>query len=242
MADEEKNLAKIRAKLKPNLKLKASERKKLSEDDLKRYDKLTAILAKLKAKEKVGTRELEHWLGKDNYESIAAGWEEEKTYRALLADIPEELKDYEEKLKRGGMFANRRDGKPKTQNKLKEMDDFADKAFDDAADTLTGILAQNPEYARYLDRDVDLAAGATKSIGHCEIGIPRLITSRSIHRQGVSVSDRKRTQNDIKIDVVEDVLKGIVQSTRKIDVKKQSGQSDKLAKLLNNTGLDDELF
>ena len=56
------------------------------------------------------------------------------------------------------------------------------------------------------------------------------------------MNDRKRTQNDIKISVVEDVLKGIAQSTREIDVKEQSVQSDKLKKLLDNTGLDDDIW
>lgn len=239
MAEDTDKLAKVRAKLKKDVKLKASERKKLSEYDLKRYDKLTGILAKLKAGEKVYTSDLQRWL-KDDYAGIAADWEEEMTYRALLADIPQDLKDYEAKLKRGDMFANRRDGKRKAQNKASVMDDFADKAFDEAADCLREILEENPSYVRYLDRNVSLESGAVNSIGHCEIGIPRLITSRSIHRQGVSVSDKKRTKNDIKIAVVEDVLLGIAESTRKTTVKKQSGQSDKLKKLLNNIDNEDD--
>lgn len=235
-------LAKIRAKQRSSLKLKASERKKLSKDDQKRYDKLAGILAKLKAKVKVGARELRHWLGEEDYASIAEGWAEEKTYRAELANIPQDLKDYEAKLKRGGLFTNRRDGKRKEQNKADVMDDFADKAFDDAADFLREILEENPEYVRYLDREVSLEAGATNSIGHCQIGIPRLITSRSIHRQSTRVNESKRTQNNIKIEVVENVLTEIVSSVRDIGVKKQSVQSDKLARLMNNTRLDDDIW
>lgn len=38
------------------------------------------------------------------------------------------------------------------------------------------------------------------------------------------------------------VLTKIAVSTREIDVKEQSGHSDKLAKLLKNMGLDDDIW
>mgnify|MGYP006291500549 CR=1 FL=1 len=117
----------------------------------------------------------------------------------------------------------------------------ADIAFDDAADTLRGILEENPDYVRFLDRDVSLEAGATNSIGHCEIGIPRLITSRSKRRQGPCVYDSKSTIRDMQIRVVEEELRGIVDSVRKADVKKPSVKSDVLEKLLRK-GLDDDLL
>ena len=151
------------------------------------------------------------------------------------------LKDYEEMLKLGDFYANRRDGKRKAQNNATVMDDKADIAFDDAADTLRGILEENPDYVRFLDRDVSLEAGATNSIGYCEIGIPRLITSRSKRREGIGLNESKTKKQQIKIRVVEDVLKGIAESVRKVDVKKPCEKSTKLKQLLNIDN-DDDLF
>ena len=51
MAQSNDSTAKVKAQLRGNIKLKASDRKKLSKDTLKRYDKLTAILVKLNANE-----------------------------------------------------------------------------------------------------------------------------------------------------------------------------------------------
>ena len=53
MADTSKNLTQILAQLRGDLTLKDTERNKLSKNDLKRYDKLTAILEKLKDDETV---------------------------------------------------------------------------------------------------------------------------------------------------------------------------------------------
>lgn len=239
MTDEQaKKLAGIRARLeKPSLT--ASEYNHLSKKDQKRYDKLTGILAKLKANETVYTSDLKRWLG-DAYEGIAATWEYEKVLRKDYAEIPSELKDFEAKLRRGDLFANRRDGKNKAQNKAAVMDDYADKAFDDAADFLQSILEEHPEYAMYLDRDVSLEAGHEDSIAYDEIGIPRLITSRSANRLSNGQLQTKRSKQDIKIEVVEDVLSGIVESVRYTGVIKQSDQSEKLKKLLNNWDNEDD--
>lgn len=239
----DKNAAEVKdqnARLAKMITLREDERNKLSKDDLKRYEKLTLLLANLNAGKTVNTRELKLWL-KDSYDKVAFYREEEKTYLALITDIPEELKDYERMLKLGDFYANRRDGRRKAQNNPTAMDDKADIAFDDAADTLRGILEENPDYVRFLDRDVSLEAGATNGIGHCEISIPRLITSRSKRRQGPCVYDRKSKIRKMQIRVVEEELRNIVDSVRYIDEKKPCAKSEKLQQLLN-IDKDDDFF
>lgn len=241
MADEENKLGKIRAKLKPNLALKVSERKKLPEDDLKRYDKLTAILAKLNAGEKVHNSDLKRWL-KDDYANIAEFWQSEKETRADFTNVPEELRVYEKMVKKGIFYASRSNTSScKGNHQLAEsLHHRSEAAFEKAIERLQELLAEDAGYQQYLDRSVSFHAGS--NIGINPIDIPRLITSRSLDRQGNGLDGHKRTKTDIKIDVIETVLADIAQSTRKIDVQKKSGHSDKLKKLLDNTGLDDELF
>lgn len=197
MADENKILAKIRAKLKPNLKLKESERKKLSEDDLKRYDKLTTLLAKLNAGEKVYTSDLQRWL-KDDYANIAEFWQLEKETRADFTNVPEELRVYEQMVKKGIFYASRSNTSSCKGNhqSAQSLHHLSEAAFEKAIERLQELLAEDAGYQQYLDRLVSFEAGS--EIGINPIDIPRLITSRSLDRQGDGVKAYKRTKTILR--------------------------------------------
>jgi hypothetical protein len=229
----------VRSLLKRDFKLKAAERKQLSREDLKRYDKLTVILAKLKTGEQVYTSDLTRWL-RDDYKTIAERWEEEKQIREQMAYIPDELKEYEAMLSKPIFYANRRDSKGAKHKTADHMDTLSINFFVDAIRRLEEILTVNPSYTRYLDREVEFSNGNIHNISHDEIGVPRLITSRSAYRQGIGQTKRKI--NEIRIEVVEDVLYEIASSVRIIGVEKTSdGSSNKLQELLK-TRSDDDFF
>ena len=240
MTNDKKDLAQIRARLKGGFELNEAERKKLSKDDLKRYDKLTAILAKLNAGEKVYTSDLQRWL-KDDYASIAELWELEKETREQFSSVPEELREYENKIKKGLFFEGRRDYYRRRGHfeAASKMDVRAESEFEDALIRLEELITEDDSYRTYFDRAISFEAGA--AIGTNPIELPRLITSRSLDRQGTGIKAHIRRKQDVKIDVVEQVLTEIAESARNVDVKKPCEKSAKLQQLLNiNT--DDDLF
>jgi len=88
---------------------KANPRRKLNAEERRRLSKLEAIATKLKRGENVQNRQLQTWLGEDEYAQIEVEWEEQLELREELKDKPDELKRYEDKLKEAIMMRNRSD-------------------------------------------------------------------------------------------------------------------------------------
>ncbi len=79
---------------------KANPCRRLSAEERKRLVILETLAAKLKRRENVQNRQLQTWLSADEYEQIAVEWGTQKHFREELKDKPDDLKCYEEKLKR----------------------------------------------------------------------------------------------------------------------------------------------
>lgn len=240
MADNAERFEQIRERLNGRFALNEDERAKLSKTDLKRYDKLTAILAKLNAGEKVYTSDLQRWL-KDDYASIAELWELEKETREQFSSVPEELREYENKIKKGLFFEGRRDSYRRHGNfkAASNMDARAESEFEDALIRLEELITEDDSYRTYFDRAISFEFGS--ALGASAIELPRLITSRSLDRQGKGIKAHIRRKQDVKIDVVEQVLTEIAESARNVDVKKPCENSTKLQQLLNINN-DDDFF
>ena len=94
---------------KPNIKLldllkaKKTKTRKLSElskTEQNRLAKLNAMLDELKRGKNVQNRGLATWLTEEEYESFESDWESQQQIREKLKDKPNELKRYEDKLKK----------------------------------------------------------------------------------------------------------------------------------------------
>ena len=78
---------------------KENPRRKLSDEEAKRLEKLKAIADRLKRRENVQNRRLQTWLSEEEYEQLEYEWKEQLELREELKDKPSDLKRYEEKLK-----------------------------------------------------------------------------------------------------------------------------------------------
>ena len=85
---------------------KSNPRRKLAVDETKRLAKLEAIADKLKRGENVQNRQLKTWLSEDEYAQLEIEWEEQLKLREELKDKPNELKRYNEKLKKVMLYHN----------------------------------------------------------------------------------------------------------------------------------------
>ena len=104
---------------KPNTKLwdllkskKAKARKlsKLSKTQQNRLAKLNGMLDKLRCGENVQNRRLATWLTETEYEGFESDWESQLQIREELNDKPDELKRYEDKLKKAFFNYSRAEG------------------------------------------------------------------------------------------------------------------------------------
>ena len=89
---------------------KTNPRRKLSTDEAMRLGKLEGIADKLRRGENVQNRQLQTWLGEEEYEQLEYAWQEQLQLREELKDKPSDLKRYEEKLKQAPYNYNLAEG------------------------------------------------------------------------------------------------------------------------------------
>jgi hypothetical protein len=169
------------------------------------------IADKLKRGENAQNRQLQTWLSGDEYEQIAAEWQEQLELRNELKDKPSELKRYEEKLKEAIMMRNcsdayHRKGKKSAAYKL---DIKCESLYEDALEILQEIIAADASLQIWFDRNLDFEYGSL--IDASLANLPRLVTSRSIENQ--SDDSRLVKKIDVKIGVVERAIFSIGRDT-----------------------------
>ena len=95
------------------LKSKKAETRKLSElskTEQNRLAKLNGMLDELRRGENVQNRRLATWLTEAEYEGFESDWESQQQTREELNDKPDELKRYEDKLKKAIFNYSRAEG------------------------------------------------------------------------------------------------------------------------------------
>ena len=83
-----------------NIKAKTRKLSEFSKTEQNRLAKLNGILDELKRGENVQNRRLGTWLTEAEYEGFKSDWESQQQIRKELNDKPDELKRYEDKLKK----------------------------------------------------------------------------------------------------------------------------------------------
>ena len=206
---------------------KDNPRHKLTAEEAKRLAKLEGMVERLTRGENVQNRQLQTWLSDDEYEQIAADWDTQKLFREELKDKPDELKRYDDKLKKAIMMRNRSDayhqkGKKSAAYKL---DSKCERLCEDALEILQEIVAADASLQIWFDRNLDFGHGSLidASIGN----LPRLVTSSSIEK--LRDDSRLVKKIDVKISVVERAIYSIGRDT----AVSSNGDSFMLEKFLN---------
>jgi len=206
---------------------KSNPRRTLTAEEQRRLSKLESIATRLKRGENVQNRQLQTWLSDDEYEQIAAEWDTQKLFREELKDKPDELKRYEDNLKRAIMMRNRSDAYHRKGKKSAayKLDSKCESLCEDALEILQEIVAADASLQIWFDRHLDFGHGSLidASLGN----LPRLVTSRSIEK--LSDDSRLVKKIDIKISVVERAIYSIGRDTE----VSSKGDSLMLEKFLN---------
>ena len=186
---------------------KSNPRRTLTAEEQRRLSKLESIATRLKRGENVQNRQLQTWLSDDEYEQIAAEWDTQKLFREELKDKPDELKRYEDNLKRAIMMRNRSDAYHRKGKKSAayKLDSKCESLCEDALEILQEIVAADASLQIWFDRHLDFGHGSLidASLGN----LPRLVTSRSIEKQ--QDDSRIVKKLDVKIGVVERAINNI---------------------------------
>lgn len=214
----------------------ARKRRKLDEDEKARAARLKELINGAKAGEFIANKTLKRWLSKQQFNSIAELWDDEQRQREQWKEKPDEIKEYEERLKQALFVYNRADvysqtGKHKTASKLMNE---ADGLFERMLERLQEITHADPSLASWFDRDLDFSYNGNLGLNPDQI--PRVRTSRSLTNQSVGFTGARRTIADIKLSVLEEALDDLIYEND----DKPALASPKLRDLLRGNDEDDD--
>jgi hypothetical protein len=215
----------------------ARKRRKLDADEKETAARLKELVKAAKADKFIANKTLKRWLTKEQFNSIAERWENEKQQREQWAEKPDEIKEYEERLRVALLTYNRADAysrqrKHKTASKLMGE---ADRLFERLLERLQEITHADPSLAAWLDRDLDF--GPKGNLGPSPDQIPRVRTSRSLINQSAGFTGAEQTKADVKLAVLEQALDELLYEQ---ETSNQSVVSSKLRDILNRSDDDDD--
>ena len=173
----------------------------LSKTEQNRLAKLNAMLDELRRGENVQNRRLGTWLTEAEYEGFESDWESQQQIREELNDKPDELKRYEDKLKKAIFNYSRAEGYS-TKGKhstAKKFYNSSESLCEDALEILQEIVAADASLQMWFDRGLNFGHG---SLVDAQLGnLPRVVTSRSSDRQ--TTDSRLMSKREVKIATVE---------------------------------------
>ena len=186
---------------------KANPRRNLTNEEVKRLNKLKGITDKLKRGENVQNRQLQSWLSEDEYAQIEKEWSEQIALRGGLKDKPSEIERYEAKLRQANLMHNRAESYSNRGNHdaAKTCYYKCESLCEDAIVILHEILHSDSSLRVWFDRDISFEVGGDLSADI--VSLPRLVTSRS--HEKISDYSRLTSKQSVKLAVVERAMHNI---------------------------------
>ena len=171
----------------------------------KRIDRLKQVLERLSRGEIVQNRQLKILLGIEDYARYCDDYREQTQLREMLKDKPDEIIEYEQRLKAATFAYSKADYKSqKGHRSAKKMFGASDTQFERLSEYLTEKIAGHLDLEAWFDRTVETTP--ENSFGLSSDGFPQIITSKSLKNTGGGYLVNKRTIREVKVDAVEVVL------------------------------------
>lgn len=175
----------------------------------KRTAKLKKIHEQLIRGKIVQNRQLQTWLTAEEYARFEDDWCEQIELREFLKEKPEQILEYEKRLKRASLTYGKADslsgrGYHKAAQKLLDQ---ADTEFERLAEFLSEILAGDASLVQWFDREARF--DATNTPHSSSEDFPRVIMSRSPENRGGGHLTGMKTKRQTKIDAVERALESM---------------------------------
>ena len=226
-------------KLRDLLKSKKAKPRKLSElskTEQNRLAKLNLMLDELIRGKNVQNRRLGTWLTEAEYEGFESHWESQQQIREELNDKPDELKRYEDKLKKAIFNYSRAEGYS-TKGKhstAKKIYDSSESHCEDALEILQEIADADASLHMWFERGLDFGHG---SLVDAQLGnLPRVITSRSLDRQ--TTDSRLMSKREVKIAAVEWAMSALLAVDAADNEERKEQESTKLREFLQSPFLE----
>ena len=183
----------------------------------KQTAKLQKVLARLSRGEIVQNRQLKTVLGTEGYARYFSDCEYQRHLRAMLKDKPDEIIEYERRLKAATFAYSKADYKSqKGHRSAKKMFGASDTQFERLSEYLSENIMGHAELEAWFDRSLTKCIG--DSFGVSPDGFPQIITSKSLKNTGGGYSHYLRTIREVKMDAVNAALLELSTSEQEIVV------------------------
>ena len=183
----------------------------------KHIEKLKQVLERLSGGEIVQNRQLKSVLGTEGYARYLSDCEYQKHLRAILKDKPDEIIEYEQRLKAATFAYSKADYKSqKGHRSAKKMFVASDTQFERLSEYLSENIMGHAELEAWFDRSLTKSIG--DSFGVSPDGFPQIITSKSLKNTGGGYSHYLRTIREVKMDAVNAALLELSTSEQEIVV------------------------
>jgi transketolase len=171
----------------------------------KQIAKLQKIIERLSGGEIVQNRQLKTVLGTEVYARYLSDCEYQRHLRAMLKDKPDEIIEYERRLKAATFAYSKADYKSqKGHRSAKKMFGASDTQFERLSEYLSENIMGHAELEAWFDRS--LTKGIGDSFGVSPDGFPQIVTSKSLKNTGGGYSHYMRTIREVKMDAVNAAL------------------------------------
>jgi len=191
-----------------------------------REAKLRVLLGRLQDGRHVQNREMRKALGDSAYAEFESACREQLELRKQLKDKPDEIRDYEAKLKRAIFFENRAKAlRGKGSQGASKLARAAETAFEQLYEKLDEIISVNRALSGWFDREVRRDASNASDLS--SIDAPRVVTAKS----GGGYASGIRSKRDTKIAAIEDELARLTDAT---DERLARAIEARLAKVLGS--------
>ena len=178
------------------------------------------------------------WLTEDEHESFESDWESQQQIREELKDKPNELKRYENKLKKAIFNYSRAEGYS-TKGKHSTAEKFhnsSESLCEEALEILQELLHADASIQQWFDRALDFEADG--DLGLTPVAMPRVITSRSLDKQSADM--QVMSKREVKIATVEWAISALL-AVEPVDEKEQKeSESAQLAEFLKSPFVDED--
>ena len=204
--------------------------KLIEKPTVKQIAKLQKIIERLSRGEIVQNRQLKTVLGAEGYARYCYDYHEQEQLREMLKDKPDEIIEYEQRLKAATFAYSKADYRSqKGHRSAKKMFGASDTQFERLSEYLSENIIGHPELEAWFDRP--LAKGLGDSFGVSPHGFPQVVTSKSLKNIGGGYVDQLRSIREVKIDAVKEAILQLTSPAPDVDQKAIKARFDRLRKL-----------
>lgn len=209
-------------------------------DLVRRQARLVDLIGRLRDGVDVAKRDMKAVLSNAEFDSLEQQWEEQRHLRAATKQKPEEVSEYEKRLKKAEFEYGKAEhfNQSAKRKRVKGSDGLrtderayrrAETALERLLEYLDECLARDPGLSIWFDRQV--AFGAASDLTLSPEAMPRVVTSRSLNRLGDGRMVGIVNKRELKMATLERALAAIEDEQRRIGIDPEQAAAEEAARL-----------